>query len=79
MSQPSPRRRPHVASAGLIDSAAIRADLAAIAKKHDGDEAALRSAIGVRLKRAMQKGRQLAEKRLLEGGSGRDCAEGLSS
>ena len=78
MSQPSSRRRSHVASADLIDSAAIRADLAAIAKKHDGDEAALRSATGVRLKRALQKGRELAEKRLLDGGSGRHCAEGLS-
>jgi [protein-PII] uridylyltransferase len=74
----SRRRRPHAAPAELIDSAAIRADLAAIAKKHDGDETALRAAIAERLKRALQQGRQQAEKRLRTVGSGRECAEGLS-
>jgi [protein-PII] uridylyltransferase len=79
MSQPSSRRRrPHAAPAELIDFAAVRADLAAIAKKHDGDETALRSAMAARLKRALQHGREQAEKRLLADGSGHACAESLS-
>ncbi|MEX0589725.1 MAG: [protein-PII] uridylyltransferase, partial [Xanthobacteraceae bacterium] len=75
---PTRRRRPHHAPPDLIDSAAVRADLAAIAKKHDGDEAALRTALAARLKRALQEGRDLAEKRLRVDGAGRTCAEGLS-
>jgi len=79
MSQPSSRRRrPAQAPAALIDSAAVRADLAAIAKKHAGDETALRVALAARLKAALHEGRALAEKRLVDGASGRDCAEGLS-
>jgi [protein-PII] uridylyltransferase len=79
MSQPqSRRRRPEAAPAPLIDSAAVRADLAAIAKKHDADEAALRVALAARLKSALTEGRAAAEKRLLEDGSGRACAEALS-
>ncbi|MCC6949188.1 MAG: [protein-PII] uridylyltransferase [Bradyrhizobiaceae bacterium] len=77
MPQPSRRRRPVTAPAELIDSAAVRADLAAIAKKH-GDDAALRTELAARLKRALAEGRELAEKRLLADGEGRTCAEDLS-
>jgi len=77
MSQPSRRRRPVTAPAGLIDSAALRADLAAIAKKH-GENGALRTELAARLKRALAEGRALAEQRLLADGEGRACAEGLS-
>src|SRR5690606_7730971 len=54
-------------------------DLAATAKKHDGDDAALRIALAARLKAALAEGRASAERRLLQDGSGRDCAEGLST
>jgi [protein-PII] uridylyltransferase len=78
---PSPsRRRPHPqAPEALTDIAALRADLAATAKKHGGDEAALRAALAARLKTALTEGRALAETRLRDGGSGRACAEGLSA
>ena len=76
---PSRRRPPPQASAALIDAAAIRADLAATAKKHDADEAALRVALAARLKTALTEGRDRAEERLRAGGSGRECAEGLSA
>jgi [protein-PII] uridylyltransferase len=80
MSQPSSsRRRAPQVPAALIDSAAVRADLAAIAKKHGGDDSALRMALVARLKSALAEGRALAERQLLEDGSGRDCAEGLSA
>ena len=50
MSPTPSRRRPQPqAPAALIAAAAIRADLAATAKKHDGDEAALRVALAARL------------------------------
>ena len=75
----SRRRRAPQTPAALIDSAAVRADLAAIAKKHGGDESALRVALAARLKSALLEGRSAAEKRLLDDGSGRDCAAGLSA
>lgn len=78
MSHPASRRRQPSAPAALIDSAAVRADLAAIAKKHGGEEVALRAALAARLKRALQEGRAEAERRLRADGSGRACAEGLS-
>jgi hypothetical protein len=55
MSQKSSRRRrPPQEPAVLIDSTAVRADLAAIAKKQAGDESALRIALAARNKIAMQ-------------------------
>ncbi len=79
MSQSSSRRRrPSSAPADLIDSAGVRAELAALATKHKGNEANLRAALASRLKLALQDGRALAEKLLLADGAGRVCAERLS-
>jgi [protein-PII] uridylyltransferase len=77
LQQASRRRRQPPAPAELIDAASVRADLAAIAKKH-GDDADLRRELAARLKRALAEGRELAEKRLLADGEGRACAESLS-
>jgi [protein-PII] uridylyltransferase len=61
----------------LIDSAALGADLAALAAQHGGSEAELRSAVAQRLKAAMAEGRAAAERLLLDDRHGRLCAERL--
>jgi [protein-PII] uridylyltransferase len=72
------RRRAPPTAVPLIDPAAVRADLAAIAKKHDGHDTELRLALAARLKVAMQEGRERAEKQLIADGIGSACAESLS-
>src|SRR5262245_66433191 len=61
----------------LIDSAALSAELAALAARHGGSEAELRAAVAHRLKAAMAEGRAAAERLLLDDRHGRLCAERL--
>jgi [protein-PII] uridylyltransferase len=71
-SQRSPR-----ADVELIDTAAIVADLKALADKHAGRERELRTAVALRLKAALTKARKDAEQLLLKDRHGRRCAERL--
>jgi [protein-PII] uridylyltransferase len=61
----------------LIDSAAIVADLAALAEAHRGRERELRTAVAQRLKVALTAARARAEQLLLKDRHGRRCAERL--
>src|ERR1700685_2366755 len=61
----------------LIDTAAIVADLKALAKTHGGRERELRTAVAQRLKAALTKARKDAEQLLLKDRHGRRCAERL--
>src|SRR5579872_4463014 len=62
----------------LLDSAAIVADLNALAESHSGGESELRTAVARRLKSALMQARARAEELLLEDRHGRRCAERLS-
>jgi [protein-PII] uridylyltransferase len=72
---------PHAENAapadGLIDVAAIAAELEQLAAARSGADAELRTAIAQRLKSALNDGRAKAEKLLLEDRHGRSCAERL--
>src|SRR6202050_2503614 len=61
----------------LIDTAAIVADLKALAKSHAGRERELRTAVALRLKSALTQARSRAEQLLLKARHGRRCAERL--
>src|SRR5512134_2614337 len=61
----------------LIDTAAIAAELAALASAHSGNERDLRTAVSKRLKAALVEGRAEAERLLLKDRRGRRCAERL--
>ena len=61
----------------LIDSAAIVADLNALADTHAGRERELRAAVARRLKTALTEARARAEELLLKDRHGRRCAERL--
>src|SRR5215470_5591152 len=63
--------------ASLFDTAAVAADLAALADVHRGSERELRTAIAQRLKAALGDGRAMAEQSLREDRHGRRCAERL--
>jgi [protein-PII] uridylyltransferase len=71
------QRSPRSASE-LIDPAALAADLKALAERHAGREAELRSAVALHLKAALTKGRARAEELLLRDRHGRRCAERLA-
>jgi [protein-PII] uridylyltransferase len=77
MAQPSRRKR-KPAPTELIDAGKVRADIAAQVKESPG-EANLRAALAARLKEALTDGRKQAETHLIETGSGRECAAGLSA
>src|SRR5690348_13282563 len=62
----------------LIDPAALAADLKALAERHAGREAELRSAVALHLKAALSQGRARAEELLLRDRHGRRCAERLA-
>jgi len=62
----------------LIDSAAIIADLNALAETHAGRERELRAAVARRLKSALAEARERAEQLLLKERHGLRCAERLS-
>src|SRR6202047_2251873 len=70
------QRAPRV-PAELIDSAAIVADLKALAETHAGRERELRAAVARRLKTALLEARARAEELLLKDRHGRRCAERL--
>ena len=70
-------QRPPRAEVELIDSAAIVADLKALAKTHGGRERELRTAVALRLKSALTQARSRAEQLLLKDRHGRRCAERL--
>ena len=61
----------------LIDSAAIVADLKALAESHAGRERELRAAVARRLKTALTQARETAEALLQKDRHGRRCAERL--
>jgi len=61
----------------LIDSAALAAELEALAQTYAGRERELRTAVAQRLKSALMQGRAHAEKLLLKDRHGRRCAERL--
>src|ERR1700733_3342195 len=61
----------------LIDSAAVVADLKALAETHAGRERELRTAVAQRLKAALTEARARAESLLLKDPHGRRCAERL--
>src|SRR6516162_6160492 len=63
--------------AELLDSAAIVADLKALADTHVGRERELRAAVARRLKTALTQARARAEELLLKDRHGRRCAERL--
>ena len=65
------------AAAELIDSAAITADLKALAETHSGRERELRAAVARRLKSSLTEARSRAEELLLKDRHGRRCAERL--
>jgi len=71
------QRAPRTASE-LLDSAAIVADLHALAETHAGRERELRAAVARRLKSALTDARARAEALLLKDRHGRRCAERLS-
>jgi [protein-PII] uridylyltransferase len=71
------QRTPRSASE-LIEPAALAADLKALAQRHAGREAELRSAVAQHLKAALTKGRARAEELLLRDRHGRRCAERLA-
>jgi [protein-PII] uridylyltransferase len=71
------QRSPRSASE-LIDAATLAADLKALAERHAGREAELRSAVALHLKAALTKGRARAEELLLRDRHGRRCAERLA-
>ena len=64
-------------TAELLDSAAIVADLNALAETHAGSERELRTAVARRLKTALTEARARAEQLLLKDRHGRRCAERL--
>ena len=70
-------QRPPRVAAELIDSAAIVADLKALAETHAGRERELRAAVARRLKTALIKARARAEELLRSDRLGRRCAERL--
>ena len=70
------QRAPRV-PAELIDSAAIVADLKALAESHAGREREMRTAVARRLKSALTEARARAEELLLKDRHGRRCAERL--
>src|SRR5580704_6591112 len=70
------QRAPRV-PAELINSAAIVADLKALAETHAGRERELRAAVARRLKTALTQARARAEELLLKDRHGRRCAERL--
>src|ERR1700678_309489 len=61
----------------LLDSAAIVADLKALAENHAGRDRELRAAVARRLKTSLTEARAQAEKLLLKDRHGRRCAERL--
>src|SRR5580693_6454253 len=61
----------------LLDSAAIVADLKALAENHAGRDRELRAAVARRLKTALTEARTRAEELLLKDRHGRRCAERL--
>jgi [protein-PII] uridylyltransferase len=65
------------AAAELIDSAAIVADLQALAESHTGHDRELRAAVARRLKSSLGEARARAEELLLKDRHGRRCAERL--
>ena len=65
------------AAVDLLDSAAIGADLKALAETHAGRERELRAAVAQRLKAALTRARARAEELLLQERQGRRCAERL--
>jgi [protein-PII] uridylyltransferase len=65
------------AAGEFIDSAAIVADLNALAETHAGRERELRAAVARRLKTALTEARARAEELLLKDRHGRRCAERL--
>ena len=65
------------AAVNLLDSAAIIADLKALAEIHAGRERELRAAVAQRLKSALTQARARAEELLLQERQGRRCAERL--
>ena len=65
------------AAVDLLDSAAIVADLKALAETHAGRERELRAAVAQRLKAALTQARARAEELLLQERQGRRCAERL--
>jgi len=65
------------AAVDLLDSAAIGADLKALAETHAGRERELRAAVAQRLKAALTQARARAEELLLQERQGRRCAERL--
>jgi [protein-PII] uridylyltransferase len=68
---------PHKASAELIDTRALAAELDQLAAASSGDEAALRATVAQRLKAALNDGRARAEQWLMADRNGRRCAERL--
>jgi [protein-PII] uridylyltransferase len=70
-------QRPARADVELLDTAAIVADLEALAEKHAGRERELRTAVAMRLKAALTQARKHAEQLLLKDRHGRRCAERL--
>jgi len=70
-------QRPARTAGELIDSAAIVADLDALAETHAGRERELRAAVARRLKSALTAARARAEELLLKDRHGRRCAERL--
>ena len=71
-------QRPPRSTSELIDPAALAADLKALAKRHGGREAELRSAVAQHLKAALTQARARAEDLLLKDRHGRRCAERLA-
>jgi [protein-PII] uridylyltransferase len=70
-------QRPPRPAAELIDSAAVVADLKALADVHGGNDRDLRIAVARRLKSALTEARARAEELLLADRHGRRCAERL--
>ncbi len=78
MSRASPRRRPEIETADLIDLPAVKAEIDQLRKDFEGRETDMRVEFAQRMKRILQEGRKRAEELLLEDGHGTACAERLS-
>jgi len=73
----APSGPPHKASAELIDTRALAAELDKLAAASTGDEAGLRATVAQCLKAALNEGRSRAEQWLMADRNGRRCAERL--
>jgi [protein-PII] uridylyltransferase len=68
-----------IRSAPYFDAALVREEADELARRHAGQEGAMREALRARLKPLVEEARGAARRQLLADGDGRGCAEGLAA